>query len=218
MARQYKYPPSNTKISSLARFLTSNAMRFNGKIPIEALFSYYPKMGRDWVDAGCRQLRNTYSYYCAVRRGFVFCAMRWPDAGYGGEPTNTDPRLSAPPVKYKYRKGDDKDTLLYTIRTYVLRHRSPGTHVLDAAWLFQKYGTRRIMRYFAVLNKSYGFHIRKLNKGKPDGLWVVDRDRNFQIPTDAVLEAYGHSCKECNGNGLDKDGEFCLACQGSGIL
>lgn len=197
-----KYPTKGSKLCSLARCLVGSAGGFAGKIPVDFIYDRHSEMrDQDWLATGIYQLRTKYSYFCRLHRGFVICALEWPlchkvqqwtGRSYvmeDGPVVVFDPRLHAQPLKYKYRLSED-GTDVDSIRTYVLRHRAPRTHILDCKWLFDKWGSRKVLRVFAILNTHHGFHLRKLNPGKPDGLWIVDRDRNVQLSSEVVEDAF----------------------------
>lgn len=184
------WPPLHSIANHLARFLVANARRYGGNVPLREFYEAYPLVDSSQVTDATAYLRKRYGYFCRKqKRQFVYCALDWPHVTRTrlydergnwkwvySKPIPDPLMLASPHVKAKH---PDPYSILYRVFVYILRHRAPGTHELEASYLYQTYGgAKRVQGMFSRLNKFYGFNIHKKNPGNPDRIWIIDRLKN----------------------------------------
>ena len=164
-----KWPKNGTLLYLVARFLTANARRFGGSVPLHEFFDRHPEIDRKQVFDCLHTLRKHYGYYCKKTSNpmVISCALDWSevkavqvwvdDSNYKivHQPI-PDPRMFQPEVRRRY-PIPARGTILFDIYTYVLRHRKNG--VVDITNLCGRWGSKRVHNKFDVLREKYGLKI-----------------------------------------------------------
>lgn len=180
------YPKAGTLPYKLARYLTAYSPRCEGVVPVQEFFNNNDHITHKQILNALRYLRKKFGYYCVMRNEMITCADKWPEQRLSSDFKETkkfgpqwvpipDPRLNSVPIKTKFPTPDKANgPVLAEIATYIIRHRDPNSHVVDADYLYRRFGTKRVLNKFDVLNNKYGYRVVSMGHK----LWHVTRIPN----------------------------------------